>query len=234
MHAPAAPAAILFDALGTLVALKPPAPQLRRELQTRFAIDVTEAEAEHAIAAEIAYYRSHLDEGREADSLAALRGRCAEALRSELPQSAALTNAELTDALLASLRFQAFPDVHGALADARARGRRLAVVSNWDVSLHDVLARLDLAPLLDAVVTSAQVGARKPSPAIFEAALRTLGAAPAEALHVGDSLEEDVTGARRAGIEPVLISRDGTGGPPGVRTIASLSELIPPPLGEKL
>lgn len=226
MPATNAPAAILFDALGTLVALKAPAPQLRRELSARFAIDVTQAEAERAIAAEIAYYRSHLDEGRDAESLATLRGRCAEVLRSELPQTAALTGAALTDALLASLRFRAFPEVHGVLAAARARGRRLAVLSNWDVSLHDVLARLELTPLLDAVLTSAQVGARKPSPAAFEAALRAVGAEPAQALHIGDSLEEDVAGARRAGIEPVLISRNGTGGPPGVTTITSLSELI--------
>jgi putative hydrolase of the HAD superfamily len=101
----------------------------------------------------------------------------------------------------------------------------VVVVSNWDVSLADVLARLGLAPMLDGLLTSAEAGARKPSPAIFEQALRIAGASPEHSVHVGDSIEEDIDGARRAGIEPILIRRDGTRGPPGVRTIASLAEL---------
>jgi putative hydrolase of the HAD superfamily len=228
MHAPEAPKAILLDALGTLVELEPPAPRLRRELANRFAIAVTDAQAERAIEAEFAYYRAHLDEGRDARSLADLRGRCAEALRTALPKTSTVphvANTALTEALLASLRFRAYPEVRGVLVAARARGRRLAVVSNWDVSLHDVLARMELTPLLDGVVTSAQVGARKPSPEIFAAALRVVRAEPGETLHVGDSVNEDVSGARQAGIEPVLISRDGTAGAPGVRTITTLTEL---------
>jgi putative hydrolase of the HAD superfamily len=101
------------------------------------------------------------------------------------------------------------------------------VVSNWDISLHDLLARLGIAPLLDGIVTSAQLGSRKPDPAIFVRGLELAGVRPAEAIHVGDSLDEDVAGARAAAIEPVLIRRDGSSpGPPGVRTIASLSELV--------
>jgi putative hydrolase of the HAD superfamily len=69
------------------------------------------------------------------------------------------------------------------------------------------------------------VGARKPSPEIFTAALSMADAAPEQALHVGDSIEEDVAGARRAGIEAVLVRRHGGASPPGVRTISSLAEL---------
>jgi putative hydrolase of the HAD superfamily len=131
----------------------------------------------------------------------------------------------MTEALLASLRFRAFPDVAPALAGARARGRHLVVVSNWDVSLNEVLARLELAPLLDGIVTSAAVGKRKPAPEIFVRALELVGAVPRQAIHVGDSLEEDVAGARAAGIEPILIRRgDGTA-VPGVRTIKTLDYL---------
>jgi putative hydrolase of the HAD superfamily len=219
------PRVMLLDALGTLVALEPPAPRLRAELASRCGLDVTEAEARQAIAAEISYYRGHLDEGRDPDSLAVLRRRCAAVLRSALP-APGLDLDRLTEALLASLRFRTFPDVPPALGAARARGRRLVVVSNWDVSLNGVLAALALAPLLDGVVTSADVGARKPSPAIFEHALALVGAAPTEAIHVGDSLEEDVAGARAAGIEPVLIRRAGGGALDGVRTISSLAELL--------
>jgi FMN phosphatase YigB (HAD superfamily) len=46
-------------------------------------------------------------------------------------------------------------------------------------------------------------------------------------LHVGDSLSEDVAGARASGISPLLLRRDGTQ-EPGVRTITSLAELAWP------
>jgi putative hydrolase of the HAD superfamily len=222
------PRAILLDALGTIVALEPPAPSLRSELRERFGIALSESDAERAVGAEMAYYRGHLDEGRDAASLASLRQRCAEALRAALPGCEGLAAVEpgaLTAALLASLRFTVFADVRPALAAARREGRRVVVVSNWDVSLHGVLERLGLAAMLDAVVTSAEVGARKPAREIFEEALRLAGTAAHEAIHVGDSLEEDVAGARRAGIEPVLLRRDGQGGPSGLRTIATLAEL---------
>jgi putative hydrolase of the HAD superfamily len=222
--------AVLLDALGTLVALEPPAPRLRAELGERFGLVLTPEQAVRAISAEISYYLSHLDEGRDAASLAALRSRCAEALRGALPgreSTPPIANGDLTDALLASLRFSAFPDVRPALAAWRAAGSRIVVVSNWDVSLHDVLARLSLERLIDAVVTSAEAGARKPSRLIFERALAVAGARPERAVHVGDSPEEDVAGARAAGIEPVLICRGRRTSLSGVRTIGSLAELDP-------
>ncbi len=222
------PHALLLDALGTLVSLEPPAPRLRHELAERFGIEVSEAQAARALATEIAFYRSHLDDGRDASSLVALRRRCAEVLRAALPSSsalAALDAGELTEALLGSLHFTAFPDARPALETARSRGRLLIVVSNWDISLVEVLGRLELAPLLDGIVTSAQVGAGKPSPRIFGRALELAGVSARECLHVGDSLEEDIAGARAAGIAAILIRRDGAPGPAGVPTINSLAEL---------
>jgi putative hydrolase of the HAD superfamily len=220
------PAAILLDALGTLVALEPPAPRLRAELAARFGLEVSEAEAARAITAEIAYYRAHLDEGRDAAGLESLRRRCTEVLRSALPGAgAALEVDPLVEALLAALHFTAFPDARPALEAARERGQRLVVVSNWDVSLLGVLRGLELEPLLDAIVTSAGAGARKPAPAIFEQALELAGVAASDAIHVGDTLDEDVAGARAAGIEPILIRRADGPPAPGVRTISSLAEL---------
>lgn len=213
--------AVLLDALGTLVELEPPAPHLRRALQT-----ISEDDAERAIAAEMAYYRSHLGEGRDANSLAELRRRCAEVLRDELPAQARPADlGSLVETLLDSLRFHAFPDVRPALESLRNRGLRLIVVSNWDCSLPDVLERIGIAPLLDGIVASAVTGARKPAEAVFERGLALAGAGRAEAIHVGDSVVEDIDGARAAGIEPVLVRRDGSEGPPGVRTIGSLTEL---------
>jgi putative hydrolase of the HAD superfamily len=198
---------ISFDALGTLVELEPPAPHLARSL------GISIGDAQRAIEAEIVYYRAHLDEGQDAESVAELRRRCAAVVAAELSMTG-----DLTDVLLSSLRFNAFADAGPSLTELRRRGHRLVVVSNWDASLHEVLERVGLAPLLDAVTTSAEAGIRKPAAEIFARA----GGAQ---MHVGDSIEEDVAGARAAGIEPVLIRRDGGPGPPGVRTIGSLAEL---------
>src|ERR1700742_2645837 len=120
--------ALLIDGLGTLVSLAPPAPALRHGLASRFGIEVSEEEAGRALAAEIRFYRAHMGLGRDLDSLAALRHRCAEELRDALPPSerlAALDVAALTEALLSALRFDAYPDARAALL--RARGARARV-----------------------------------------------------------------------------------------------------------
>jgi putative hydrolase of the HAD superfamily len=220
--------ALLLDALGTIVWLAPPAPALRTELATRFGVEVSEPEALQALLAEIAYYRAHLEQGRDPSSLAALRQSCAEVLRAALPQSERLDRIDppsLTEALLASLRFAPFPDAGAAIRAAKARGERVVVVSNWDISLAEVLERVGLAPLLDGIVTSAGAGARKPDPAIFSPALEIAGTCARRATHVGDNLAEDVAGARAAGITPILVHRLGGPRPAGVRCIASLAEL---------
>jgi putative hydrolase of the HAD superfamily len=222
--------AILLDALGTLLELRPPAPALRAVLAERCAVSISAAEAEQGLAAEISYYRAHFQEGRDQQSIAALRERCAEVLRAALPRMAeldSLTPPEMTDVLLAALRFEPFPEVAATLETARARGVRLVVVSNWDASLPETLERVGLAALLDGVLTSAQVGVRKPDPLIFHRALALAGVAPEEALHVGDSLVEDIDGARAAGLRAVLIRRGGEPGPAQVETVASLTELGP-------
>ncbi len=218
----------MLDAMGTLVRLAAPAPELRRELDRRFGVTVDDAQARHALAAEITYYRAHLQDGRTPETLGGLRRRCAAVLRASLPPSAALDavdEADLTQALLAALRFEAFGDAVAALDRARARGQRIIVVSNWDCSLGAVMQRVGLEPWLDGVVTSAEVGAEKPSPVIFERALALAGCAAEQALHVGDSLAEDVQGARAAGVAALLLARDGRPAPAGVTAIASLDEL---------
>lgn len=222
-----APRAVLLDALGTLLALEPPAPALREELARRFGLQVEIADAERAIGAEIAFYRAHNLEGADAESLARLRARCTQVLQGELgPAARELAPAEVQEALLAALRFHPFPEVPGALAALRDAGVRLVVASNWDCSLHHVLADSGLAAHLDGAVTSAEAGAAKPAPALFVRALAMAGVAAADALHVGDSPREDVEGARAAGIRPVLLMRGvAPARETGVTTINSLDEL---------
>jgi len=120
-----------------------------------------------------------------------------------------------------------FPDVRPTLETLRARGVRLAVVSNFDGRLPALIAGLGLAPCFDAVVYSSRAGAAKPAPAIFHAALAEMSASPADALHVGDSVAADVHGARAAGLAAILLDRDRHRPPvpAEVRVIESLAAL---------
>ena len=223
---------ILLDALGTLVGLRPPAQPLARLLAERHGLRVSADQAMAALRVEMAHDRRECGRAGDARALAGLRRECADLLAGELglPQDGALT-----DTLLAALRFAPYDEVPDALAALQARGEELVVLSNWDVSLHEVLAGCGLSPYFARVVTSAELGLAKPDPRSFAAALG--GADPALALHVGDSVAEDIEGARGAGIEAVLLRRPpggellapGAGGgeaPAGVRTIASLTELL--------
>jgi putative hydrolase of the HAD superfamily len=216
--------ALLIDAMGTLVRLPDPVPGLVEALRDRCGLDVAPETAAAGLRAEIAYYRAHMQRGSDASGLAALHRDCAAVLRDALGVEGALD--DITAALLDALRFAAFADVPAALTRARRAGHRVIVVSNWDVSLAGVLERVGLAPLIDGVISSAAVGARKPDPMIFTRALALAGARAAECVHVGDSLAEDIAGARAAGIRAVLLDRGGDGGAPaGVPRIAGLDEL---------
>ena len=200
--------AVLTDALGTLVALAPPAPRLAEALRREHGIEVTPAQAERAFAREIAYYREHHLEACDECSLADLRRRCAGLLASELPDGVrSLDEAQIVELLLESLHFSAYADAAPALAALREQGLRAIVVSNWDCSLPAVLDRLGLRVLLDGVVTSAELGACKPDARIFGAALDLARAEPSAAVHVGDSVAEDVRGALEAGIRAVFLRR---------------------------
>jgi putative hydrolase of the HAD superfamily len=222
------PSAVLLDALGTLVELETPWPHLVDELAARGVV-VGEEAARAAMLAEMAYYRAHHDEASTWPALKDLRRRCAGVVQEQLATSLPLADVE--EALLAAVRFRAYPEVPAVLERLRAGGARLAVVSNWDVSLHDVLERTQLRALVDVVVISAELGAAKPDPAIFRAALDRLGATARDAIHVGDSVEHDVAGARAAGVEAVLVARNGAQAPDGVRVVASLDGILPHPPG---
>lgn len=217
--------AVLLDVLGTLVRMDPPAPRLREEMRA-LGVEVAPAAAEAAFAAEIGYYLEHHLEGRDASSLAQLRNRCAAVLRDALGVPG-LSLPDAREAMLASIRFSAYADAAPALAELRARGVRLVAASNWDCSLPDVLERAGLRGLLDGAVSSAEAGAPKPAGPVFAAALGAAGCGPDQAVHAGDSLDNDVAGARAAGLRAVLVRR-GTGGgpaPAGVPAISGLDEL---------
>jgi len=214
--------AVLLDALGTLVELQPPAPLLRR-LLGQAGFHVSEERAAAGFAAEIAYYLDHHLEGSDRERLERLRDRCAEEMRRALVLPG-LDHGTARRAMLEALEFRPYPDVLPALSDLRERGMTLVVASNWDCSLPEWLGPAGITELVHGVVTSAEVGAAKPDPRVFERALAIAAAAPSEALHVGDNVDNDVEGAAAAGVRAVLVQRDGEL-PAGVDTVRSLREL---------
>jgi len=214
---------VLIDSFGTLVAMEPPHVRLAELL------DVSDDDAAEAFKAEISYYVDHHLEGSDDASLSQLRDECARVLHEALPAAAAVDRAVVRQAMLDSIRFDAFADSGTALQGFRAGGLRVVVASNWDCSLPEVLAQARLLHLTDGVMSSAMAGAAKPDPALFEAALELAGCDASEALHVGDSLEHDVAGAMAAGIAPVLVAREGRPDahvPRGVPVVRSLVELV--------
>lgn len=115
-----------------------------------------------------------------------------------------------------TFELRVYPETHEVLENLRRAGVRLAVCSNWDWDLPDMLERLGLTDLFDAVVTSARAGARKPHPHIYRHTLSAVGAEPHEALFVGDSWEPDVAGPLALGLTAVHVARHEQGGLPDV------------------
>jgi putative hydrolase of the HAD superfamily len=216
------PTAVFLDALGTLVQLEPPAPRLRR-LLAQAGFEVTEERAARGFAAEIAYYLEHHLEGSDRERLASLRDRCAAALREALDLPG-LDQANARKVMLGALEFTPYPEVLDSLRVMRHHGHLLVIVSNWDCSLSDWLGPAGLIELVDGVVSSAEVGAAKPDPAVFERALQLADVSPARAVHVGDALVNDVEGARAAGVRGILVQREGEP-PSGVEVVRSLAEV---------
>ena len=92
------------------------------------------------------------------------------------------------------------------ILEALGERYRLGVVSNFYGNLESVCESSGLAPLFGAMADSQRVGAEKPEPAIFQAALSALHAAPETAVMVGDSLRRDYEGARRSGMGFIWIA----------------------------
>ena len=109
----------------------------------------------------------------------------------------------------ATRQLDPYDEVAPVLAELRARNIGIVVCSNWDWDLREAIEEARLTDAVDAVVSSAWVGARKPHPRIFSAALDAAGVSPEHALFVGDTWGPDVDGPLTAGITPLYLQRAG-------------------------
>ena len=128
------------------------------------------------------------------------------------------------------------PGVGEALGALREDGIAVGIITNGYTAMQRLkIRRHGLDAMVDHILISEAVGAHKPDRAIFEAALKAAGAQAAEAMHVGDHLTNDVSGAIGAGIQAVLYDPRGDrvlaldeepGCPPPTHVVAALDEVV--------
>ncbi len=188
---------LTIDAMGCLVTLEDPVPRLGA-LVAAAGAPRPEAELRAALRVEIAHYRAHHAEARDAGAMRGLQRDCAVLIATELDLPGPVDDA-FVDGFLACLAFTVLPGVVPALERLRAARVPLVVVSNWDWGLPDHLERLGLAPFFAGVVTSGGVGVAKPDPRIFAPALELLGLPASDVAHLGDE-DVDRDGAIAAGL----------------------------------
>jgi 2-haloacid dehalogenase len=137
----------------------------------------------------------------------------------ELPESE-------RDALGRSLpSWPVFPEVPGALAEARRRGWRLAILSNTDRDLIEASLRA-IGVRIDVAVVAGEIGSYKPAPGHWRVFAATTQVRPEQQVHVGASLFHDVAPATELGLRTVWINRLGErSGPEPTRELPDLSRL---------
>ncbi|MFJ3939154.1 HAD family hydrolase [Streptomyces parvus] len=195
------PTAVILDLFGTLVAA--PSAVERSVAATRFAgtMRVSPAVAESALSD--SWRARHDGQLRSTTEVAAhLVARC----------DAPASHMDKVEQLLAELardRLQADASLLRVLEELRHGGVRLAVLSDASPDIAEAWSHSDLAPHFDAAVFSCRVGAVKPAPQLFGAALEALGIGPKQALYCGDGGGDELAGAERAGMRAVRVERRG-------------------------
>jgi len=132
--------------------------------------------------------------------------------------------------LLGPASLSVFPEVPGTLQILHHAGYRLAIVSNWQCGLRHFCTDLGIGEAFEHVVVSAEVGIEKPNPQIFHDTCHRMQIEPHRVLHVGDSVVDDIEGARNAGMHAILVRRSESGLSEDIPTIAGL-DVLPGALG---
>jgi putative hydrolase of the HAD superfamily len=209
--------ALLLDAMGTLLALREPPAHVYVRIAARHGLAREREAVARALAGArigppalagvpLAEVPAHEREGWRAIVRAALGAEAADG--------------PCFDALFAHYAtaepWALAPDAAAALRAARARGLKLAVVSNMDARLTRILAALGLAAEIDAFALPSTCGFAKPDARIFRAALERIGVAPEAALYIGDREADCVAAARAAGLQALRLEPSAAPGTPGL------------------
>jgi putative hydrolase of the HAD superfamily len=206
--------AVLFDVGGTLIECRPSPPEVYARVLSRWGPPLAGEEvapvfqavwAEMTQAHPTGLDRYHDLKGGEREWWSEFLRRVLDRLSHGAPRGPVL--AELFEAFAEPGLWHVFPEVVAVLEELRRAGFGLAVVSNWDSRLPDLLARLGLTTHFDEILVSALEGVEKPAPEIFLRAARRLGVQPGNCVHAGDSPLDDYRGAESAGMLAVLVDR---------------------------
>jgi HAD superfamily hydrolase (TIGR01549 family) len=117
------------------------------------------------------------------------------------------------------------PGVLETLKRLRIAGFSLGVISNRTKPYLEQLKALDLEGYFELIVAAGEIKAWKPEPEIFLHALREMNLKAEETIYVGDNYFADVVGARRAGLQPVLVDPERIFSDPGCAVLNSVSDL---------
>jgi len=117
------------------------------------------------------------------------------------------------------------PVAYDLLAELKAAGYLLGVISNRDLPFDEELAQLGLDEYFTLSISGGEAGSKKPEAGIFNYTLKRADARPDQTMYVGDNYFADVVGARNAGLHPVLLDIGGIFHQPGCPSIKTLGEL---------
>ncbi len=207
----ARPEVVFLDLGDTLIRAHPSWSGVYRSVLAEHGLEVEADRLTAALEATFGNNGDHVEgpfEASEAASYARLKrfdSQVLERLGLDVPPDPFFRSLEATFSARAS--WWVYPDVPPALDALQDAGIRLAVISNWGWSGHELIHTLELARHFEALVISDRVGYLKPSAGIFQHALELMRVSADRAFHVGDSVAADVAGATGVGIRPVLIQR---------------------------
>ena len=219
---------VFFDSAGTLVEV-PPYSRVWHRIMGDLGLDMSLHRVEVGVRyADSAYGKRYLSyAGRTRDYWTSYLGFLLAKLKVEGNQS------ELAEEICE--RFEQrpwsnpYPETKGVLRALKRRGFKLGVISNATDDVTNRLEHVGLAEYFDSFTYSQEARAEKPHPRIFRLALERSGCKPIEAVHVGDSYDQDVLGAKKVGMQPILVDRQEkthTSDCPSISNLQGIQKLI--------
>ncbi len=207
------PEIIFFDVYGTLAGFDPPREQIQQAAAAKFGMELDRAgidrgyqRADQFMAEQNATEPVRLMLPAERDSFFARYEQLVlEGAGHEVDLSTA--GEVWAEVRLQEYRLALFEDVRPGLNDLRSSGFRTAALSNMPMPGDEMCESIGLTGYVEFAVTSGDVGAEKPDPRIFRAALDRAGVEASLAIMVGDSIGSDLRAAEAVGMSAILMDR---------------------------
>ena len=207
--------AVFFDLYQTLICYDPPQEESLAKVLSELGIEITpEALRRPVVAADEFIYQenSRLPISKRSDE--EKKSLFAQYQAMLLKEAGIEPTSELIGSILSKMqqiKFNRvlFDDVLPALTELKKRGLILGLISNVDSDITPLFDKLGLSPLLQVVITSQDMGYFKPQPEIFKEAAKQASIQVSEAMYIGDQYQIDVLGAKKAGMQGVLLDRNG-------------------------